>query len=370
MTLKITSLAAVVAAALASTAGAQTVVDLVGSTAGRSAVHNNIVSLLGGAGVVSYAYDGTSGSPTRATRAIYRGNYNGNPYIIRTYWEGSVNGVRDVQQQIQQTQLINTSVTGSVGGTFVASPTLAPASAETAPEIGFSDVFATSTGYTAPTTESSVAIIPFKWFRNVGSSASVTNMNPILVQQMYAALGQLPTAFWSGNAADQGTYVYAVGRNSDSGTRITTMAESGYGVFREVDQNTATFSGGVVTAIVPSGNGGFSSGGNIKSVVESTYADGTIVGYLGASDWSTIAPELTWNGVAYSQANLYQGKYTFWGYLHMNTMLNPSSTSNLQSVFFSALRTAISATPGSGLETIGSMKVARDSDGGPIYPLY
>jgi len=370
MTLKIASLVAAAAAALASSAGAQTIVDLVGSSAGRSAVHNNIVSLLGGNANVTYAYDGTSGQPTRATRAIYRGTYNGNSYIIRTYWEGSVNGVRDVQQQIQQTELIDLSVTGSLGGVFVASPTKAPASAETTPEIGFSDVFGTSTRFTAPTTEDEVAIIPFKWYRNVGSDAGVTNMTPLLVQQLFGSLGELPVSMWTGNADDQGITVFGIGRNDQSGTRITAMAESGYSVFREVSQYTTVVDTGTITSLTFAGNGGFSSGSNIKSSVESTYSGGTVVGYLGASDWSTIAPELTWNGVAYSQQNLYQGKYTFWGYLHMNTMLNTSSTSNLQSVFFNALNTAIKAAPGSGLEPVGLMQVARDSDGGPVYPTF
>ncbi len=365
----------IASATLACSANAQTVIDIVGSTAGRSAVHTNILAILTGE---TYAFTGNS-SASKATSAIYKGTYNGNPYIIRTYWAGSVNGVLDVQQQIQQTNLLDTNEASqptSASPTQDTTPVYAPASAATAPEIGYSDVFATSTGYAAPAVEEEVAIIPFKWYKNVNGSSAVTNMTPALVQKIYNSLGELPLAFWSGNSADEGELVYAIGRNNESGTRITTMAESGYGVFNAVDQYTATYTvnnppttANVVNSLDPSGDGGFDSGSKVKAVLQGTYSGGTIIGYVGASDWLSAGEagqELTWNGVPYSVDNLRSGKYTHWGYLHMNSI---TLAGNAQS-FFTGLKNAITASPGSGLETISSMRVARDGDGAPVYPIY
>ena len=112
MKLKTLLYSAAAAGALSSAAQAQTIIDIVGSSAGRSAVHSQILTLLQGE---TYAYDGTS-SASAATRAIYHGTYAGSAVIVRTYWAGSVNGVRDVAQATQQTELFATSVIGNASG--------------------------------------------------------------------------------------------------------------------------------------------------------------------------------------------------------------------------------------------------------------
>ena len=165
-------------AALTAAASGQTVLDLTGSTAARSATHNAILATLT---VNSFAFNGNAAAGS-ATRVIYHGTFAGNPYIIRTFWAGSVNGVRDIAQQIQQTQLIDKSVLGTASGQEVAAPALAPASAETTPEIGFSDVFQSSTAFTSPAlvVEDEVGIIPFKFFKNEAASAGLSNMTCLL----------------------------------------------------------------------------------------------------------------------------------------------------------------------------------------------
>ncbi len=368
MTTKL-SLALISLAALAGAASAQTVVDLTGSTAARSSTHAAILATLT---VSSYAYEGNAAAAS-ANRAIYHGTYAGNPFIIRTYWAGSVNGVRDVAQQIQQTQLLDKSVLGTLAGQQITvAPTLAAASAETAPEIGYSDVFQSSTAFTSPSlvVEDEVGIIPFKWFKNEGASAGLTNMTPLLGRAIYGSLGELPLSLFSGVAADASRTVYATGRNADSGSRITTMAEMGYSVFLDVNQNTFTSSSGVITAVTFTGNSGYSSGGNYsQAVLGSTWADADIVGYLGSSDWANAvtggAVELTWNGVPYSAAAVQQGRYTFWGYLHQNRM---ALTGNALG-FYNALKTSLQANPGSLLvKDDANMVVARDGDGAPVFP--
>jgi hypothetical protein len=368
-----TKLTLLTLAGLATAAHSQTVIDITGSTAGRSAVHAQITSQLDAG--FTYAYDGT-GAASRATRAIYQGTYNGNQYTIRTYWAGSVNGVRDVAQQIQQTEFFDKSVTGTAAGENVnpAAPK-APASAETAPEIGYSDVFQTSTQFTSPplTVEDEVGIIAFQWFANKGSSAGLTNMTPGLVQALYGSLGELPLSLFTGVTADADKIVFAGGRNNDSGTRITTFAESGYGVFNQVNQSNATFDapGGTISALTFVGDGGQSSGGTLADSLSCSLADGDFVGYVGASDWPRAndgadrgARELTWNGVPYSVENIQEGKYSFWGYLHMNRM----ALSGPALSFYEGMRDGLKANPGTLIKDDASVKVARDGDGAPIFP--
>ena len=361
--MKKTILSLAVAALALGAAQAQTIVNIGGSTAGRTAVHNNIVALLGS---LTYAYDGTSGSPSKATRAIYSGTYNGESYIVRTYWQGSVEGITPIVDGLQSNQLMAVSnLTGaSSGGTFVASPALAPASASTTMNIGFSDIFASTVNVTAPAVEDEVAVITFKWFANKGS-AGIANLSPSLVNNLYGSSEQ-PLSMFTGDPNNALTSVFPIGRNSSSGTRATAMAVSGYGNVVAVDQYTATVASGVVTGLTLVGNGGFGSGSSVKDVMNATYSGGVLIGYLGASDFAANGVELTWCGQAWSTANIQNGKYDFWGYLHMNRM---NTLDAVQLSFYNGLKTNITANPlDSGVLTIGSMNVGRSADGAPIFP--
>jgi len=355
----LTVLALTVLAAMG--AHAQTIVNLGGSTAGRTAVHNNILALLTGE---TYAYDGTS-SAAKATRAIYHGTYNGQAYIIRTFWSGSVNGITPVVAGTQLDQFIDTSVLGTSGGENIVSPTLAPASANTVQQVGFSDIFASTVNETPADVEDEVGVITFKWYANKGSTG-ITNITPGLVRFIYGSSEALLSQF-TGNPSDNGISVFPLGRNNSSGTRGTAMAESGYGNVVAVDQYTATASGGVVTALTPSGNDGSSSGSGVKNALNATYGGGVLIGYVGASDFAVDGVELTWNGVAYSAQAIQEGEYSFWGYLHMNRM---NSLTGVGLSFYNGLNTSIEATPmDDGLLQRSTMNVARDADGAPIYPL-
>ncbi len=355
---------------LTSAVYSQTVIDMTGSTAARSATHAAILAVLTGE---TYAFEGAAGAGASSNRAIYHGTFGGNPYIIRTFWSGSVNGVRDVAQALQQSQLFDTSVLGIVGGQNLSAPlTLAPASAATAPEIGFSDVFQSSTLFSSPPliVEDEVGIIPFRWYKNEGSSANLTNITGLQARALYGSLGELPLSSFTGIAADAATTVYATGRNADSGSRITVNADMGYGVFPFVNQYTFTTSGTTITGAVFAANSGYSSGGNYSgAVLGSTWASGIVVGYLGSSDWATAdgagAVPLSWNGVTQSTAAIQNGSYSLWGYLHQNRMNLTGNALN----FYNALRTEITANPGSVLiKDDSAMTVQRDGDGAPIGP--
>lgn len=373
MKLKASLFAMAATSALVGSAHSQTVIDITGSTAGRGAVHSQILALLSGE---TFAWNGGS-SASGSTRAIYKGTYSGSPVIIRTYWSGSAAGVRDIANQPQlNLSYFDTSTDTSAGttsaGVNIASPTLAAASAETVSEIGFSDVFQSSTAFTTNTLvdDTKVGVIPFKFFKNEGASAGLTNMTPGLFNNLYKALGEAPLSMFTGNAADSGTTVYATGRDEFSGTRITTAAETGAGVFSGLNQYTGTVASNVATLTFV-GNGGFSSGSGVSTLLGGTYAGGDIVGYLGATDWASAvtnnAVEMSYNGVTLgSNSDLIRnGQYSFWGYLHQFRMtLTGTSLS-----FYGDLSTALQAAPGTGLVLISSMNVERAADGAPISPL-
>jgi hypothetical protein len=153
------------------------------------------------------------------------------------------------------------------------------------------------------------------------------------------------------------------------------MAEIGYGVFGNVQHYQPTISSGAVTAVTlwpagtyVEGNGGYTSGSSVKTAVDANgFGNGRgLISFTGPSDWSTVAKELTYNGVAYSVDNVKQGKYTFWGYLHQMKHSSLSGTSN---TFYGLLLTAVRADT-SWLVKTNEMSVARSSDGGLINPTY
>lgn len=385
MKLKSMFVTALAAASFGSLANAQTVIDLVGSTAARGAVHDKIQEMLNGSGntLTSFAYNSSNGVLS-SNQAIFHGTIGANPVIIRTYWAGSVNGIRDIAQQVQQTNLYLTSVAGNATGQVVStSGNLAGATPESAPEIGFSDVFATSTQFAPTAVEDEVAVLPFKFYKNDGAPAALDNITPLLVQTIYG-VSQAPLALFTGNPDDQGSIILAVGRDNLSGTRITAMAESGYGVFNSVAQygGTAfTTSGDTITAMGTTvDDSGAGSGGTVAGWLNKSlagdYAGFSFIAYLGPTDWAAAestaafsgpAVALKWNGIAYSEQAVREGQYTFWGYLHQNRNNGLAGTSL---TFYNALRDALTANPENSLISVSSMNVERLGDGEPVLPKY
>lgn len=378
MKLNASLVAAAATMALVGLSYSQTVIDVTGSTAGRSAAITNITAQLDAG--YTYAFYGKDSTHSKSDAAIYHGTYNGNPVIIRTYWSGSAAGVRDVADapQLDNSYIVKTEL-GSAGGTYLGTIAAAPggsfaaASAETVSEFGFSDVFQTSTPFTTNTLtiEDEVAIIPFKFFANDGSTG-ITNMTPGAFRNLYGSLGEAPLSIWTGNPADSGTLVYACGRNNESGTRITTLAETGTGVFATINQwQYTTITSDTMDGVSFAGDSGYSSGSDVAKMMAAKSPagqPGVYVGYIGASDWSTAsagaAVELSYNGVPYTIGAMQNGQYTFWGYLHQFRM----NLSGVTLSFYNDVKTGITAAPGSGLETESSMNVLRPADGAPVEP--
>ena len=353
--------------ALLGAAHGQTVIDITGSTAGRSAVVNRVKALLVGENA---AWVG-SASETSANRQIYYGGtYNGLPVTVRLFWSGSAAGVRDVSNAPQLgASYIVSNYSGPTGQNNGAS--LASASAETVSEIGFSDVFQSSTSFTtnALTDEVNVAVIPFVFMKNDGAAAGITNITPPMFQALFGSLGESPLSLFTGNAADSGHTVFLTGRNNESGTRITTVANNYYGL----NLNGNQFEGaGDPLTLTYVGNGGYSSGSGVAAVLGATITGArSVVGYLGTSDGTTAATGgasyLKFNGFDYSPAAVYNGQYTQWGYLHQFTMLDINGT-GLTETFYKGLRDAMIANPGSGTLSLDLMNVERAADGAVVLP--
>lgn len=340
---------------------ADLVVNITGSTAFRSAAHASILAVMSGE---TYAYDtDTLGG---ANRAIFKGTVPGisGTVTVRTSWSGSAQGIQDVAE--------GNPVTFPVLGSFTDGAGLAnqPFTTEAVTaKFTFSDVSQSATEFLTPTLESApVGVVPFVFAANDGAPASVTNMTDQLFAALYSQ-GTLPLSLLTGDAADESNFAIALGRNSGSGTRITTLAETGYGIANQVVQYTVdSVTADEVNGLTDVGNGGYSSGSTLRGVMAAkttNFGGAVMIAYVGASDASAITTGggkiLTYNGVSYSEENVRNGSYSFWGY---QQFLNSAGLSNDEQTFKAALIAAIPANTGSAGIALDTMRVIRNGDEG------
>jgi hypothetical protein len=259
----------------------------------------------------------------------------------------------------------------------------------------------TSAGHGSP-----VGIVVFKWCaRNASAISGITSQQ---ARALYAG-GKLPLALFTGNSADETKPVVALGRNPDSGTRLTTFAETGIGALATVKQyqpqdSTGTLvktTAGTISQFQPwpaetingvpvsTFNSGYSSGGDLSKAMAATVTDPvtigatsysaanvTFVGYMGVSDADAnllnagnprIGVELSYNGVLLGHVGadygtvtaLTEGQYTFWGFEHL--LYNASTIGVTQKTAADTLATQIHDTDSQVL--LSNMKVTRTGDG-------
>ncbi|RYD49413.1 MAG: hypothetical protein EOP85_01675 [Verrucomicrobiaceae bacterium] len=383
-----------VLAATGSLAHSQTVYNITGATAFRAAANQAIIALLGGNGVTEYAYTGTAGI-NGTSRAIFRGNIGGSPVIVRASWSGSTQGILDVADQ-NAIQFLKTTTTMSTGtGTVNAG---AAGDFETAvPRFTFSDVDKLlSARPNSPIQGEGVGVVPFMFVAGESAPAAVTNMT----DQIHASLwgsGELRASVFTNNSADDNFTLFATGRNNGSGTRAAVLAETKYGAFTNIIQFDQTFTGdratgtltGNVTLFASGGNSGHSGNLGVRELLTRTSNPSFLGGryaflsYLTISDAETAtgynqltgavsggegAKPMTYNGVRYSEANVYNGSYTLWSYQQLYRAASPTAAEN---TFFNNLKGQIDGvlTPNLGLKT-SLMRVERaGGDGGPVNPL-
>jgi hypothetical protein len=382
---KIALLAGLAVAAFSNSAFADITIRITGSTAMRSQVDSALITL----GYSRDAYIGSSDSGS--SRQIYRKGTTGNVTTIKTSWSGSVAGVQAIAQNLTTLTFLPDNASG--GGL------LSNAATETgAADIAFSDVWQQATIFNSPLlADTFVGVVQFRWVTNEGSP--ITNITPQQVRVLYES-GKLPLSFFTGNSADASKNVYAMGRDPDSGTRVTAFAETGLGTNPTVLQYKATAPSGAMTEIFPYpattkfgvslgiGNDGESSGGTLATYMGATSAATPVrtasgvtagevaaaqiytIGYLGTSDATTAVTNggqiISYNGVnpaagtALADA-IKGGSYHFWSYLHC---MHGGLTGD-KLTFYNTISNTLKTTASGGI-ALSDMLVERLSDGGNI----
>ena len=426
----------------ASSAFSATVVHITGSTAYRANTNTAILKSFDNGTTVKIAT--TNASLGSSGVSFFHGTMNGVDTIVETKFTGSVGGIKAVTSGAGLDFFPDD--TDTRGGSFSTADVVASASPtppafgagtglvtvslaglNTVPaEVTMSDTYQAATLYRSPTLSGAVinggaapkeivGVVPFIWMRTPSADASVasiTNMNRQVANLLYGN-GTLPLAFWSGSAlpADQTALVYAAGRDPDSGTRLTTFAETGLGAnatvvqYNPSSQTTGSPVAGVSTSgsvtgvqvfpdttvanlnqVFTGGNAGEASGGSLAGYMGKAFAIGTpgaLIAYSGTGDASGAiqagAIALAWDGVSLcSQPALgtapsftagfdliRNGKYTFWGYEHV---LYLSGIAGPKKVVADKIATQIYTTDAQIL--MSTMNVSRRLDGSLVGPNY
>lgn len=427
-TLKSIAAVSLLAAGISGLASANTtsVVHIVGAPAYRAesiATIDAVVKAAGGNWTASSS-SSTNYSNTNQVQWLIPNYQSGVDLIVNASFTGSTAGVEAVAVTtagVFQQKFI-TDGTGSI-----ASPlTGQSASTAYAADFSLSDTFQVTTPFNgsqkletgnnvfntytfATLSPSKLGIEPYRWVATHGLAArGVTNLTTAQAQLLYK-VGQLPLSFFTGNSADETSYVYPLTRDPGSGSRLIALAETGVGVKTAITTYKPTVSGatadtsgnfvhGTISdapydpntgnggpALYPAGpitstglydplagDTGYPSFGTkdqtgLLAAITSVPTDSNAfyVTYLDATDAAEAeaagAEELTWNGVsANATGGVAEGLYTFWSY----EQLFPSpSIGSVQSSFANAVKAAF---PAHASVPISSVHVTRSVDGGPL----
>jgi hypothetical protein len=384
---------------------------ITGSTAFRSSSHTAIQNIFD-AGTLTFAYlDNSSGTGTisNSSAAIFKGNVDGVPTTIKTHWTGSEGGVQTVAGSPVYT------VTYFADGTVCLPPpgnklpngtALTDASI---PDVAMSDVFQASSKFkgtyrhvvyqtlnstvTTPGLPSGqiVGVVQFKFVASNSAPASLSNITSQNARDLFST-GKMALSLFTGAVADEGFTIYATGRDFDSGTRLTALAEIGLGAQATVKQYQPKKGGVLATTccgtldgppftIWPAGsvngipygvgNGGYNTGGDLTGgIANSTNGSTAFITYLGLSDAATAvgngAHELHFNGITYSQDAVQEGQYTFWGYEHL--YYRDTTPAGIKAIADKlALQIFNTDAPA---PHYNDMKVSRTIDGGVVTQLF
>ncbi len=257
----------ILAVGLATSAhAADTFLYITGSTAYRSNTTQAILKYLGATGVSAssntadlgsgnkYGYVGSTWSGAKS--ATFITGTAGSRTIIKTSWSGSEAGIQAVCNPGTVTVKFLPAAFDTTGDTTLTQtgagsltdPTTSGGAASTyeahTADACMSDTFQSSSRFTSPTLTDAVAggssqavgIVPFLWVVQKGAPSGISNMSPNMAQSLYTGSGFTSAQMLSGNAADASVRIYALGRDIDSGTRVTAFAESGIGINSTVKQ--------------------------------------------------------------------------------------------------------------------------------------
>lgn len=409
--------------ALAGTASAQTKIYIAGAPAfrqiGTTAVENALAATTpGGLASLSFAYTGTSLIAANQV-TITGGKISGNAVTVKLSYTGSTAAVQSLAAGTTGTVGVSSFkviyLADGASGSGQADPTAAGATNADPefPNFGLTDTFQNTTPFhgTNTLTGSSVsyanlnefgspnAIIAYKFLANKSAPAGL-NLTPSQVQALFLN-GSQPLALLTGAPADEGTTVYAVGRDIGSGSRYIVLAETGIGTANDgaLFQYFANNTSGAITSFTPSpagtvnhisyaaGNGGYPSFTPVLAALKSTStaALGYFITYVGAPDAVTAqaggAQEVSWNGNVLGEGtkegasntapvNLAEGKYTYWSYIHVPypTGLNTSNAAAF--TFANNVYTDLGTDTATTAILVSDVQVTRGTDGGTVTTTY
>jgi len=427
---------AALAALSIGSASAQTIY-ITGSTAFRTAANKALFSALGTNNIA--ATDQSSRDGSSAGNLLFTNvTVNGSTVDVVVAWSGSELGIRTVasgtnnlgipfySKEKMASNGITFPATSKAGGdmnTLVVNSNTVLAKGD----IAFSDTFQGASvypanrvgpdGYTYKSlTGTKVGVVPFTFAasKNFPVQDMTTSIFDDLAKNGNTTLNQ-----FNGDTTSSGTNakVWLMGRNPDSGTRVSTLIVAKTGRTTPLTQWKPTASSGIITAMAKSaattnygisitaGNSGEASGSTLCGYMTNVFATNvTVTGasrgsatnyaicYAGVSDaaakYTTGLVPLKYNGVAgrhfttnpvsgvtttnldEGYTNIISGKYPFWSYEFImtdNTATNASTVTNLASTI--AANITNKASTSSDLApniALTEMKVQRTSDGGAI----
>ena len=393
-----------------------------GSTAFRKVANQQIAAFAEANGGGIRLTDTGGASPVGATDIVWSyTNSSGNTNFIVAHWNGSEVGIQNASCATNQPTLAVAFVDPSQN-TLTASP------------VAFATGVATNSGTVGLLTASKVTINAFSHiafadtvqgsslFHGTYRGKTYSNLLPNDNSQRIGAVtfawvsgatnlpisnitsqnarvllanGYASQALFTGSSADKTNTIFVTGRNIDSGTRLTTLGETGFGTANPVKQYKAVSStqlqlfpvesiNGVTSTTA--GNSGYSSGSgssssgliyNIKNNA-ATLADGAaltvdntgtgtysawtktgknyLVGYAGTGDagWSSTSSLLllAYNGVTPSINAVIQGSYTYWGYENMYQGVSIAGDTDAIAVY-NGVKSNITSQPTSNLQNAG-----------------
>ncbi len=239
------------------------------------------------------------------------------------------------------------------------------------PDVALSDVFPESAGISSSAFDQQiVGVIPFVYARSLALTGitNITREQAVLLMTASGVVTNgssliygMPATFLGGTSTNP---VYMTGRDSGSGTRITT-------------EHCIAFTG-VPTLWGLNGSGnyvltnGYSSGGLERGVIA---AKPDAIGYLGVADFAVIATNavaLSWEGVPFSHSAVTHGTYALWGYEHLVNRASAltANQATLRDALVAAITDQIfqSTNPlyNASFTTVSEMQVERGADGGAI----
>jgi hypothetical protein len=301
--------------ALAAPAYSQTVIDITGATAFRSAAIAAIRAKFQAGGNYQYAHDAASNGVSGANKAIFKGTFQGlsGTTVVRCSWNGSVEGIRalvdaDYNPEYYQNVAGNFVTAAASGGgeTHTSTAGFLKSVEQSQSEIAFSDVTKNSTPFASNVLQPSTpqcGVVVFTMLTNEGST--ITNVTSKQFRALFGS-GSVPLSLFTGVTEDE-SMVYAVGRNDGSGTRTAYLAETGYGITNTVTQYLIkTTSGDTFTALQKVPAGGVGGGINDPTSASTVWAQ-DVVGNGGYFSGSVIRGHMSRTG---ANVNVYDADGT------------------------------------------------------------